>query len=107
MEIITVPTLQSRLVAGEPLTIMDVREADEHEDGFITDLNIPLGDIPTRIDEVRQLADGGDIVVYCRTGSRSLMAQKMLVVRYNLPNVLALEGGYDAWAALADKAAGA
>lgn len=99
MEFINVPTLQARLNAGESLTVIDIREAYEHDEGYITDVNIPLGDLPSRIDEVRQFAQAGDVVVYCRSGSRSQMAQKMLVIHYQLPNVLSLEGGYDAWEA--------
>ena len=97
MEFITVPTLQARLDAGDRLTLIDIREAYEHEDGSITGVNIPLADLPAHIDQVRQFAEAGDIVVYCRSGSRSQMAQKMLVVHYRLPNVYHLEGGYEAW----------
>jgi rhodanese-related sulfurtransferase len=97
MQIITPDELRLRLQRGETITVIDIREAYEHEDGNIDGLNIPIGDIPARIDEIRALAQRGDIVVHCRSGSRSAMAYKMLTVQYKLTNVFSLEGGYEGW----------
>jgi rhodanese-related sulfurtransferase len=97
MESITPHDLRLRLQRGETITVIDIREAYEYEDGHIDGINIPIGDIGGRIEEIRALAQRGDIVVHCRTGSRSVMAYKMLTVQYKLPNVLNLEGGYEGW----------
>ena len=97
MEIITPHDLRLRIQRGEPITVIDIREAYEYEDGHINGINIPIGDIAARIDEIRALAERGTIVVHCRSGSRSVMAYKMLTVQFKLQNVLNLEGGYEGW----------
>jgi rhodanese-related sulfurtransferase len=97
MESITPQDLRLRIERGETITVIDIREAYEYEDGHLGGLNIPIADIPARIDEIRALAERGAIVVHCRSGSRSAMAYKMLTVQYKLPNVLNLVGGYEGW----------
>jgi phage shock protein E len=65
------------LLANPKTTVVDVRETGEfaagHFDGAI---NIPLGIIPLRLDEFKAMT--GPIVVYCRSGNRSGMAQMLL-----------------------------
>lgn len=97
MQSITADDLRQRMATGETITLIDIREAYEHEEGHITDLNIPIADLAGRIEDLRAWSEKGDIVVYCRSGSRSLMAQRMLMVQYQLPNIINLEGGFAAW----------
>jgi phage shock protein E len=75
------PALARKLV-GQGALLLDVRTGEEfaerHLDGA---RNIPVGQMASRISEVEQLT-GGDrrraIVVYCRSGSRSSRAKRML-----------------------------
>jgi len=94
---ITPAQLRQLLDSGEPLTLIDVREAFEWD---ISNLEmfgarmIPMAEIPVRVEELDR---SDQFVVYCRTGARS-----ELVARYMLLNgferVLNLDGGINAWA---------
>ena len=58
-------------------TIVDVREPQEYQSGHIEGaVNIPLGTIPMRIEEFKQMSK--PLVVYCRSGMRSAQAQGFL-----------------------------
>jgi rhodanese-related sulfurtransferase len=77
MEDITVEELKRRNGAAEKLNIIDVREVWEHEENNIGGLNIPLGTVPTRLDELDSYRDQ-ELIVYCRTGNRSGKVKKFL-----------------------------
>ena len=65
------------LLANPATTVVDVRETGEYAGGhFDGAINIPLGIIPLRLDEFKAMS--GPIVVYCRSGNRSGMAQMLL-----------------------------
>lgn len=65
------------LVNEKNATIIDVRSGWEFEDGHIDGaLNIPVEEIPQRIDEFKDLSQ--PFVVYCRSGARSSMAENLL-----------------------------
>ena len=74
---ITVQELKERLDKGETLNLIDVREPNEYEADNIGATLIPLGDLPYRLDELDGLQDE-EVIVHCRSGSRSAMAQKTL-----------------------------
>ena len=83
--------------AGEPITLIDVREPHEWDIANLGDRGarlIPLGELPDRLSE---LSDAGEIVVHCRTGSRSARAVKLLQ-EAGFQRVLHLRGGIHAWA---------
>ncbi len=89
--------LRDRLEAGEPITLIDVREPYEWDIANLGDRGarlIPLGELPDRLSE---LADAGEIVVHCRTGSRSARALGLLRDA-GFQRVLNLRGGIHAWA---------
>ena len=75
MEDITVEELKKR--HAEKLNIIDVREEWEHEENNIGGLNIPMGLVPTRLDELESLKDQ-EVIVYCRTGNRSGKVKQFL-----------------------------
>ena len=77
MEDITVSELKSRLDKGEKFHFLDVREEWEYEEDNLGAENIPLGELPHRIDELENLKDQ-EIVVHCRSGARSGNAKKFL-----------------------------
>jgi phage shock protein E len=65
------------LIKDPETRVIDVREINEFESGhFEGAINIPLGSIPMRIDELKTMK--GPIVLYCRSGNRSGMAMGLL-----------------------------
>jgi rhodanese-related sulfurtransferase len=83
------------LDAGEPLRLLDVREAWERAIAALPDsLNIPMGEIPARW---RELDPDAQIVVLCKAGSRSRRVAQFLSAQ-GFGRVANLSGGIDAWA---------
>lgn len=89
--------LRERIGAGEPVTVLDVREPFETLAGTLPGaIRIPLGELPARW---REVEDANEIVCICASGVRSLEAAKLL--RQNgLFNATSLDGGVVAWAAV-------
>ncbi len=88
--------LKSKLDAGEPLLLLDVREPEELE---ISEFphpykHIPLDDLPERVHELDLTSD---IVIFCRNDQRSRLAAQMLQ-RMGFARVKVLKGGINAWA---------
>ena len=92
---ITVQELKQKLDNGEDFTLVDVRETYEHEEFNVGGRLIPLGELPSSIAELAAAKDG-EVVVYCRSGKRSGMAQRLLQ-QAGFSNVRNLEGGMLAW----------
>jgi adenylyltransferase/sulfurtransferase len=80
--------------------LLDVREPFETEIATIpgTNANIPLGELSARLDE---LDSSEEIVVYCRSGSRSSSAMRMLESA-GFTDVHNLTGGTNGWAEQVD-----
>ena len=93
---ITAQELQQRIQSGEHLLLVDVREPYEHEEFDIGGINIPVTELPFRIEELKQ-SEPCDIVLYCQAGNRSLLAQKLLAMQFNILNTINLKGGVNAW----------
>ena len=74
---ITVQELKERLEKGEKLNLIDVREPNEYEADNIGATLIPLGDLPYELDQLEGLQDE-EVIVHCRSGKRSEMAQQIL-----------------------------
>jgi len=76
---ITPVELKERLAAGERPFIVDVREPWEHEQSQLPTqtINIPLGDLPNRLDELADYRDQ-EIILHCRSGARSGTAKAFL-----------------------------
>jgi rhodanese-related sulfurtransferase len=55
-------------------------------------INIPLGELPRRLDEVPE----GDVIVHCQGGSRSLIAASILQ-QAGRDDVSNLVGGFAEW----------
>lgn len=90
---ITPGELAKRLVNGESLRILDVREPAEWAEGHIEGaVHIPLGQLVERLDE---LDPSKEVYVVCRSGGRSSLACELLMEKgYNVVNVI---GGMNAW----------
>jgi rhodanese-related sulfurtransferase len=96
MQTITVEELKTRLDAGEELNIIDVREPQEFAEFNIGGKLIPLGKIQTmQIDELEDLKDK-EVILYCRSGQRSMMACLFLDT-LGFKDTKNLAGGILAW----------
>ena len=63
-----------RIAAGTP--VIDVREPDEYEDGHVPGAPlIPLTVVPDRVNEIPA---GGEVLIICKLGGRSLKAAEYL-----------------------------
>jgi rhodanese-related sulfurtransferase len=97
--------LHQQIENGAALTVLDVRGADEFSGalGHLPDaLNIPLGELDRRLDDLRSNS-GRKFVVVCRTDKRSALAQATLRAA-GLDGVSVLRGGMEGWNALRFKA---
>lgn len=94
---ITVQELRQKLESGEKFVFIDVREPWEHEEFNIGARLIPLN---TLVNSMYELDDHKDeeVVLHCRSGARSGMAQGMLQAN-GFTNVRNLTGGILAWEA--------
>ena len=80
--------------AADRITALDVRSPAEWSAGHLPDaLNIPLGDLERRLDEIPR---GRPIVVYCQSGARAGMAAALLRA-HGVPEVGVYGGGFGEW----------
>lgn len=84
-----------RRAAGEPMTLLDVRESWELEVAPVpsSTVHIPMGEIERRLGE---LDPAGITVVLCRSGGRSAQVARLLEAR-GFASVYNLTGGLLAW----------
>lgn len=76
-------TLKELIAKGA--TVIDVRSSWEFAEGHVENaLNIPLEEIPMRIDEIKELSI--PFILYCRSGNRSGMACGILQ-QFGIPEV--------------------
>src|SRR5471030_3062928 len=91
--------LQARMVAGEKLQLVDVRESWEFDTARIGgSVLIPMGEVAARVAE---LDNGADTVLICHHGGRSMQVAAFLE-REGFSRVHNLTGGVDAWARTID-----
>jgi len=77
--------------------VLDVRTSEEYDEGFIANaININIYDSQFFIDEINKLNKKDFIHVYCRSGSRSFQACKIMK-QFGFENVYNLEGGILEW----------
>ena len=96
MQTISVDELKTRVDAGEKVNIIDVREPYEHGEFNIGGKLLPLGKIQTmQIDEIEDMKNE-EIIIYCRSGQRSMMAC-MFLDTLGFKNTKNLTGGMLAW----------
>jgi rhodanese-related sulfurtransferase len=92
---ISVQELKTKLENGDDFVLIDVREPDEHQEFNVGGQLIPVGTVPAHIETLRDHEDA-EVVVYCRSGGRSGMAQALLQ-QAGFKNVRNLTGGMLAW----------
>lgn len=85
--------------APAEFVLLDVRELDERETARIEpSLHIPMNDLPARLSE---LPRNKPVVVYCHSGTRSMMVAGYLEGE-GFREVSNLTGGIDAWSLRVD-----
>lgn len=80
---------------NKSVVVLDVRTTGERNSGFIKgSMHIPFNELSTRINELEKFRNN-EIIVYCRSGNRSLNAASYLSKKgFNTAN---LKGGFLAW----------
>jgi sulfur-carrier protein adenylyltransferase/sulfurtransferase len=89
---------QQHLTNGDPVTLVDVREQTEWNEGYIPNaVHVPRGFLELRIEE--SVPDkSAPVLLYCAGGVRSMLAGKTLQ-DMGYTDVISLAGGYTAWKA--------
>ena len=98
---ITPTELKARLDGGDVPVLVDVREPHEASIADLPEVGqvrIPTGELMQRYHE---LAPDADLVVYCRSGSRSAWATAILL-QHGYEHVHNLKGGVLGWRADVD-----
>ena len=95
MKEITVQQLKEKKESGDDFFLLDVREGFEYMVSNLDGEHIPLGDLPSRVDEIKNNKDS-EVVVMCRSGGRSGKALEFLE-KEGFSNVHNLKGGITAW----------
>ena len=87
-------TLKKKLEENSELQIVDIREPFEHEEGYISEVNIPLAQMMERIKEfdLKQ-----EIIIYCNSGKKSEALKFMISKTYSINTIDHLEDGYQSW----------
>lgn len=95
MEDINVTQLKEKIDNGDDFYFIDVREVYEYEAENLDAVNIPLGEIPSKVEELRAL-DVKEIIIHCRSGARSGTAKNFLE-QAGFTNVRNVLGGILDW----------
>ncbi|OGW85021.1 MAG: rhodanese [Omnitrophica bacterium RIFCSPHIGHO2_02_FULL_46_11] len=100
---ITPQELKTKLDHGDKITVIDVRQPNEHAICRLKEAKlISLPELPNRLGE---LNPEDSIVLYCHHGMRSMQAALWLQQK-GFKNVKSLMGGIDAWAEEIDPSMG-
>lgn len=82
--------------AGE-VFIVDVRTPMEYAAGHVEGaVNLPLFDVEASVSELRRVAAGRSIVLYCRSGRRAEIAEEILN-RHGIEDIWHLRGQFSGW----------
>lgn len=95
MEDIDVLALKAKMDAGEKFVFIDVRETWEYADDNLGAINIPLGELPGKLNDLRDHEDE-EVIIHCKSGGRSAAAKDFLV-RAGFTKVRNVLGGILDW----------
>jgi molybdopterin/thiamine biosynthesis adenylyltransferase/rhodanese-related sulfurtransferase len=96
IEELDAPQARALVESAEPPVIVDVREADEWEEGHIPGaVHVPRGFLESRIEQIAP-DHSRPVLVYCAGGARSAFAAKSLE-ELGYERVVSLAGGYTDW----------
>jgi rhodanese-related sulfurtransferase len=102
---ITVEQLKTKIDSFEMFNLIDVREANEYNFGYIPGaVNIPRGILEFNIGKEEFWESTGyyfpekteEFVLYCKKGSRSILAAQSLM-KIGYTNVVIIKGGWKKW----------
>lgn len=82
--------VQELLSKSRDIQFIDIREPGELPIVDFQGLRLPLSILP---DHVEKIAKDKPVIIFCRSGARSLNAVKMLREHFNLDNIYSLKGG--------------
>jgi sulfur-carrier protein adenylyltransferase/sulfurtransferase len=93
---VSVDDVKARLAAGTKPVVLDVREKEEFRQGYLPGaVSIPRGFLEIRVEEA--VPDKSTpVVAYCASGTRSLLAGRILK-ELGYENVTSMRGGFNAW----------
>jgi sulfur-carrier protein adenylyltransferase/sulfurtransferase len=93
---VSVDDVKTRLAAGTKPVVLDVREKEEFRQGYLPGaVSIPRGFLEIRVEEA--VPDKSTpVVAYCASGTRSLLAGRILK-ELGYENVTSMRGGFNAW----------
>jgi rhodanese-related sulfurtransferase len=94
MKEITPMELKKMMDSNEDFQLIDVREPWEVEESSIGGLNIPMGNVILRVDEI---AKDKKVVVHCKSGMRSASVIQTLEQKLGYINLYNLKGGITAY----------
>jgi adenylyltransferase/sulfurtransferase len=88
--------VKGRLAAGKPVALLDVREREEYRQGYVPGaVSLPRGFLEMRIEEA--VPDKNTpVIAYCQSGTRSLLAGRILK-ELGYRDVVSMRGGFGAW----------
>lgn len=95
MKEITAQELKSKIDSGEDFQLIDVREDNERQFTNIGGDHIAMGNVVNNLDKISQ---DKDVVIYCRSGSRSGQVVGFLEMNHGFKNLYNLKGGILGWA---------
>ena len=95
MKEITVRELKSKIDNNEDFQLIDVREDNERAFTNIGGDHISMGSLMQNLDKINK---DKDVVIYCRSGSRSGQVVSFLEANQGFENLYNLKGGILAWA---------
>ncbi len=99
MKELTPKELKQKLVDGETIQIIDIREYHEVDSGNIGGKHIPMADVMEHCDKIRRDCP---VVIHCRSGARATAMIFALETQKGFDNLYHLEGGIEAWAEQVD-----
>jgi rhodanese-related sulfurtransferase len=86
----------AELIKQEPVLILDVRTTEEYREGHIKDsVLIPVQELEKRVGEISGHLQK-PVLVYCRSGNRSVTASKILISK-GFQHLYHMKGGIKDW----------
>lgn len=90
MKEVTPKELKQMMDSHEDFQLIDVREPWEVEQSTIGGLNIPMGSVVERVNEISK---DKKVVVHCKAGMRSASVIQALEQKFGFDNLYNLKGG--------------